>query len=499
MLGEVSKLAIHSSNSSSSYPSSGEVNHKMTIQRQLPQTTVDAIATAVDSKMAVCIEVLRELVKIPGVAWPGFDRELLELSAAQVRELFLRAGFPDARIVRSLGDGGVPGAPAVLAKRSAAPGFPMVLLYAHHDVQPSGPNEAWATPPFEPVERGGRLFGRGVADDKAGIVMHLAAVQAVDAALGLGHGLGLSIFIEGEEEAGSPTLAGMLEDYRSELSAEAAIVADSGSWKVGTPALTASLRGLVDGIIRVRVLDHALHSGTYGGPVLDALTVLAKLMASFHDDDGAVAVEGLVSRSGSGPDMDQDVFRRDAGVLTGVELAGSGSLTSRLWTKPALSFVGLDAQPIATAGNVLLPEASVKFSLRLPPGSDPHQAMEAVRRHAARHTPFGAEMSFIPGARSKPFTVASDDPMVQATLWSLETAWGSDAVTMGVGGSIPFAAALAEQQPDCSILITGAEDPDSRAHGANESVHLGELRNAILAEALFLAQLQFTSHLSSGP
>ncbi|MFK0040210.1 M20/M25/M40 family metallo-hydrolase [Paenarthrobacter sp. NPDC090517] len=461
----------------------------MTLQQKLPRPAVDAIAAAVDWNMASCIEALMDLVKIPGVAWPGFDREPLELSAAHVRELFLEAGFPDARIVRGFGDGGVPGAPAVLAQRPAAPGFPTVLLYAHHDVQPAGPNEAWWTPPFVPVERGDRLFGRGVADNKAGIIMHLAAVKAMDAVLGSGHGLGLCIFIEGEEEAGSPTLAGIFEDQGSELRAQAAIVADSGSWGVGTPALTTSLRGLVDGIIRVRVLDRALHSGTYGGPVLDALTVLAKLMASFHDDDGAVAVEGLVSTSGNGLDMDQDVFRHDAGVLAGVELAGNGSLTSRLWTKLALSFVGLDAQPIATAGNVLLPEASVKFSLRLPPGSDPNQAMEAVRRHAAQHTPFGAEVTFSPGTRSKPFTVAPDDPMIQSALWSLETAWGARAVKMGVGGSIPFAAALAEQQPDCSILITGAEDPDSRAHGANESVHLGELRNAILAEALFLAQL----------
>jgi acetylornithine deacetylase/succinyl-diaminopimelate desuccinylase-like protein len=470
----------------------------MMLQQQLPKGTVAAIAAAVDSSMAVNREILRSLVKIPGVAWPGFDPELLEVGAARVRELFQAAGFPDARIVRGVGESGAPGAPAVLARRAAAPGFPTALLYAHQDVQPAGPNEAWTTPPFEPVERDGRLFGRGVADDKAGIVMHLAAVQAMESVLGPGHGLGLSIFIEGEEEAGSPTLGGIFAEYGKDLQAEAAIVADSGSWKIGTPALTASLRGLVDGIIRVRVLDHALHSGTYGGPVLDALTVLARLMASFHHDDGSVAVEGLLSSSALGPDMDESVFRKDAGVIAGVELASGGSLTSRLWNKPAISFVGLDTEPIATAGNVLLPEASVKFSLRIPPGNDPGQAMEAIRQHAAKHTPFGAELTFIPGARSKPFTLAADDPAVQAALWSLETAWGSEAVMMGVGGSIPFAAALAEEQPGCSILITGAEDPDTRAHGTDESVHLEELRNAILAEALFLAHLQFTSPFAAG-
>jgi acetylornithine deacetylase/succinyl-diaminopimelate desuccinylase-like protein len=189
-------------------------------------------------------------------------------------------------------------------------------------------------------------------------------------------------------------------------------------------------------------------------------------------------------------DLDEEAFRRDAGVPEVVQLAGTGSLASRLWSKPALSFVGLDSQPIATAGNVLLPEATVKFSLRLPPGNHPDQAMEALRRHALNNVPFGAEVTFIPGSKSMPFRADPNNPNVQTALWSLGQAWGTQPVTMGVGGSIPFVAALAAVQPQCSIIITGAEDPDSRAHGANESVHLGELRNAILAEALFLAALQ---------
>jgi len=468
-------------------------------QTHLPPATLEALAAAVDANMAHYVTVLSDLVRVPGVAWAGFDPHALDLSARRVHDLFLTRGF-DVSVVRAADPTGADGAPAVLARRPAAQGFPTVLLYAHHDVQPAGPLDAWDSEPFSAMEKDGRLWGRGVADDKAGIVMHLAAIHAVDSVLGPDHGLGLAVFVEGEEEAGSPSLQGFMKDYGHELLADAAIVADSGSWKVGIPGLTTSLRGLVDGTIRVRVLEHALHSGTYGGPVLDALTILARLMATFHDADGSVAVEGLVEGAVEGmdldaldldvPDLDEEAFRQDAGVPESVELAGTGSLTSRLWTKPALSFVGLDSQPIATAGNVLLPEATVKFSLRLPPGNHPDQAMAAVRRHALKNVPFGAEVTFTPGSKSMPFRADSNHPMVQAALWSLGQAWGVQPMTMGVGGSIPFVAALAAAQPQCPIIITGAEDPDSRAHGANESVHLGELRNAILAEALFLATLQ---------
>ncbi|WP_457973951.1 M20/M25/M40 family metallo-hydrolase [Arthrobacter sp. D1-17] len=451
--------------------------------------TVTKLAAAVDAGMSGAINVLSVLVSVPGIAWPGFDQSALEDSAVNVRKLLNETGFADAEIVRATDAAGVAGAPAVIAARPAAPVMPTVLLYAHHDVQPPGPAGEWQSDPFVAVVRDGRLWGRGAADDKAGILMHLAAVRALDTVLGPGHGLGLTVFVEGEEESGSPTLPALLDEHGPRFQADAAVVADSGSWKIGTPALTTSLRGLVDGTIEVRTLGHALHSGTYGGPALDALTVLARLMATFHDHDGSVAVDGLVTASFKGPDFSEDAFRRDAGVPAGVRLAGTGRITSRMWNKPALSFIGLGAPPIATASNTLIPAAAVKFSLRIPPGNDPEQAMEAVRRHTLKHTPFGAEVIFTPGTKSTPFAVAPDDRMAETALWSLSEAWGAEAVTMGVGGSVPFVAELTRRHPRCSVLLTGAEDPDSRAHGANESVHLGELRNAILAEALFLAAL----------
>lgn len=460
----------------------------MDLPEELPGKIIEDLASAVDSGMRRHVDILARLVAVPGIAWPGFDPEPLRESARQVRKLLLEAGFPDAAI-HSAGPGNTAGGPAVLARRPAAEGMPTVLLYAHHDVQPVGAVDQWRTDPFVLTWSGGRLWGRGAADDKAGILIHLAALRAVDQVAGAHSGLGLIIFIEGGEESGSPTLRALLDQARQQLAADVAIVADSGGWRIGTPALTISLRGLVDGTVEVRVLDHALHSGTYGGPVPDALMVLFRLMATFHAQDGSVSVEGLLCEDAEGPELSESSFRADAGVPAGLELTGKGSLTSRLWTKPALSFIGLDAPPVGTAANTLLPSARVKFSLRLPSGNEPREAMEAMRWHALEHVPFGAEVKFTPGSMSMPFRVERESAMAAKALWALGKAWGTQAVRMGAGGSFPFVAEPSERFPRCAILITGAEDPDSRAHGPNESVHLGELRNAILAEALFLASL----------
>lgn len=454
---------------------------------RVPQETVAALARSVTSMMPRHVATLSRLVAVPGIPWPAFDQEQLERSAREVREVLINAGLPDAEIIRADGPGLARGAPAVVAARPPTPGMPTVLLYAHHDVQPAGDTGEWTTDPFSLTERGGRLWGRGAADDKAGILMHVAALKALDDVFGPGNGLGLTFFIEGEEESGSPSLPALLDHLGQRLTADAAIAADSGNWKIGTPALTTSLRGLVDGTIEVRILDHALHSGSYGGPVLDALTALARLMASFHSADGSVAIQGLNFVDSPSLEIPEPDFRRDAGLPAGARLAGNGSLASRLWTKPALSFIGLDAPTIDAASNTLLPVAAVKFSLRIPPGTSPDDAMEAVRRHARQHVPFGAEMTFTPGSKSFPFVVDPENIMVETALWALGEAWGTNPVIMGVGGSLPFVAALTERYPGCPVLLTGAEDPDSRAHGANESVHLGELEKAILAEALFLA------------
>ena len=399
------------------------------------------------------------------------------------------AGMEEVRILRCDKADGTPGGPAVVARRPAAVGKPTILLYAHHDVQPPGDRALWMSEPFVAEEREGRLYGRGAADDKAGIMAHLAAYAAVTEVLADDFGLGVTFFFEGEEEAGSPTFRTFLEEHQELLRADVIVVADSSNWKVGVPALTTSLRGLVDGTFEVRVLDHAVHSGMFGGPVLDAPTLLSRLIATLHDDEGNVAVPGLVSRDEVAVDVDEADYRADASVLDGVRLAGSGTIASRMWTKPALSIIGMDVPAVDVASNTLIPAARAKFSMRLAPGQDPDAAMDALREHLEANAPFGAKVTFTPGERGTAFSTDTTSPAARVALWALEESWGVKAVEMGIGGSIPFIADLVDIYPEAQILVTGVEDPDSRAHSANESLHIGDFRHAVLAEALMLARL----------
>ena len=447
-----------------------------------------ALRNSVAAAFPRTLEDLTRLVAIPGIAWDSFDPENLDRSADAVAELVRGAGLDDVQILR-VDNNGKPGGPAVVARRPAAPGKPTVLLYAHHDVQPPGDLSLWETEPFTATERNGRLYGRGAADDKAGIMVHVGALRALDEVLGADSGVGITFFIEGEEEAGSPTFRTFLETHRDLLQADVIVVADSGNWKVGTPALTTSLRGLVDGTFEVRVLGHAVHSGMFGGPVLDAPTLLARLIATFHDDRGNLAIEGLEGFDDAEVDYPEEDFRQDSSVLDSVRLAGEGSIASRLWTKPALSIIGIDVPSVAMSSNTIQPSARAKFSMRLAPGQDPEAAMDAMARHLAANAPFGAEVVFTPGERGNAFATDTAAPAAQTALWALEAAWGTKPVEMGVGGSIPFIADLVEVFPAAQILITGVEDPDSRAHSANESLHLDDFRNAVLAEALLLARL----------
>ncbi|MHA7181257.1 M20/M25/M40 family metallo-hydrolase [Arthrobacter sp. MDB2-24] len=449
---------------------------------------VEQLRASVDAAFPRIVEQLSALVAVQGIAWEAFDAAELDRSADAVAALVRSVGIDDVRVLRVDNDG-TPGGPAVVARRAAAEGKPTVLLYAHHDVQPPGDPALWETEPFVATERDGRLYGRGAADDKAGIMAHIGAFGALSEVLGDSFGVGVTLFIEGEEEAGSPTFRTFLETYRDDLEADVIVVADSSNWKVGVPALTTSLRGLVDGTIEVQVLDHAVHSGMFGGPVLDAPTLLARLIATLHDDAGDVAIAGLRGGDLASVEYAEQDYRSDASVLDGVQLAGTGSIASRLWHKPALSIIGMDIPSVALSSNTLLPRARTKFSLRLAPGEDPQAAMDAVRAHVESHAPFGARVTFTPGESGSPFQTNTSEPASRLALEALEEAWGVQPVEAGMGGSIPFIADLTELFPSAQILITGVEDPDSRAHSANESLHLGEFRKAVLAEAILLARL----------
>lgn len=423
---------------------------------------------------------LEALVRIPSVSNAEFDQAHVAASADAVVALLRGAGLDDVQVLS------VPsGAPAVVGRRPAPEGAPTVLLYAHHDVQPPGEDADWDSPPFEPTERGGRLYGRGAADDKAGVIAHVGALRVLGDELGVG----VTVFIEGEEEIGSPTFTQFLHTYQDLLRADVIVVADSSNWAIGVPGLTTSLRGLVDCVVEVAVLEHAVHSGMFGGALLDAPTLLARLVATLHDDEGDVAVAGLVRAPDPTVDYDEATFRADASVLDGVRLAGTGPITARLWTRPAIGVIGFDAPRVASASNTITPRASAKLSVRLAPGQDPDAAMDALRTHLLAHAPFGARVTVTDGEKGKPFQAPTDSTAMQAARWAFAQSWGTDPVDIGVGGSIPFIADLLEVYPDAAILVTGVEDPDGRAHGANESVHLGELEKVVLAEALLLERL----------
>src|SRR5919198_576684 len=292
--------------------------------------TPDGIRERIAGLMPEVQADLERLIRIPSVSFPGFDPDQVRRSAETTEQILKGCGL-ETRLLE------VEGArPAVMGSASAPDGAPTVLLYAHHDVQPQGPENLWASPPFEPAERDGRLFGRGSSDDKAGIVMHAGALRAWDGR----PPVGVTVFVEGEEESSSEHLGEFLERYKDLLRADAVILADSGNWRTGEPALTISLRGIVACFVEVRTLDHAVHSGEYGGAIPDALTVLVKTLATLHDERGRVMVPGLASGPADPLDLTEEELRRWAGVRPGVQLIGDGSLTERMWTQPAISILG---------------------------------------------------------------------------------------------------------------------------------------------------------------
>ena len=438
------------------------------------------LRTALDQVLPGTRADLERLVRIPSVSADPAARPHLEDSAHEVARQLEAAGLPEVDVVAA--DDGLP---AVLARRPGPPGAPVVLLYAHHDVQPAGDPAAWSSVPFEPVERDGRLYGRGAADDKAGIAVHCAALRT----LGDDLGVGVTVLVEGEEEIGSRTLPALLTEHRERLAADVLVLADSTNWAVGRPALTTSLRGGVSVVVEVATLRHAVHQGVYGGPVPDALTTLARLLATLHDDRGDVAVAGLARDDADPLDLTDDQLREDAGVLDGVQLIGSGSLTSRLWRGPALSVVGVDAPSVDDSGMVLVPAARARLALRIAPGDDPGAARDALVTHLESHGPWGAQVRVTAGRTVAPYSARTSGPAYAAAREAFATAWGVPPVEIGVGGSIGFMGPFAEAFPEAEVLITGVEDPDTRAHAANESLHLADFERACLAEAMLLDRL----------
>ncbi len=441
----------------------------------------DQIHALVQSVLPGIRRDLEDLVRIESVSADPARAQEVQRSAEAVADLFRAEKFETVDIVSADG-----GAPAVIAHKPGPEGAPTVLLYAHHDVQPENDHAEWDSPPFEPTERGDRLYGRGAADDKAGIAAHLGALRV------FGDDLPVSVtmFIEGEEEVGSDTLPALLKEHKARLQADVIVIADSGNWDIGVPALTTSLRGLVRADIEVRTLTHAVHSGMWGGLVPDALITLSRLIASLHDDAGNVAVAGLHSGPAADVEYPEDRLRAESGAAPGIEWIGDGSVVERLWTRPSLSITGLDAPKVDGASNTLVPTARAKISMRIAPGDTTENGVACLRRHLEERVPWGAGLTFTVVDTGEATQIDATGPAYDAARAAFTEAWdGTEPVDMGVGGSIPFIAEFLEAFPQASVLVTGVEDPDTRAHGANEGLHLAEFERVVLAEALMLRNL----------
>jgi len=440
----------------------------------------EPLASAVRRVLPSVRSDLERLVRIPSVSADPAAAAHLRASAGEVAGLLRRAGLPEVEVLTVEG-----GQPAVLGRRPGPPGAPTVLLYAHHDVQPAGDRAAWDSDPFEPQVRDGRLYGRGAADDKAGIAVHLAALRA--------HGdrlpVGVTVLVEGEEEVGSPSLPRFLAAYRDRIGADVVVLADSANWTAEVPSLTTSLRGGANVTVQVRALRHGVHSGMYGGPVPDALTALCRLLATLHDERGDVAVAGLARGTADPLDLTEEQLRAQAGLLDGVRLIGTGSLTGRLWARPAVAVIGIDAPPVSEASNTLLPAARATVSLRVAPGDDETRARAALVSHLESHAPWGVRVTAQPGGTVAPYALKAGGRAYRAAHAALAEAWGTPAVDIGVGGSLAFVTAFARFAPRAEMLITGVEDPGTRSHGPNESLDLAVFERACLAEALLLRNL----------
>ncbi|MFC7493171.1 MULTISPECIES: dipeptidase [unclassified Nocardioides] len=424
---------------------------------------------------------LEDLVRIQSVSADPERLGEVEKSAQRTAELFAAEGV-DVEIVRAFD--GAP--PAVVGEKKGPEGAPTVLLYAHHDVQPENDHADWDSPPWEPTERDGRLYGRGAADDKAGIMAHVGALRA------LGDDLPVTVrlFIEGEEEVASATLPQLLEQYQDRLKADVIVIADSGNWDIGVPALTTSLRGLIRVDVELRTLTHAVHSGMWGGLAPDAIMGLIRLLDTLWTEDGAPAVAGLASGPAAEVEYPEARLRAESGAIDGLSWVGTGSAVERLWTQPAITVTGFDAPKVAGASNTLSPVARARVTIRIAPGDTADNAVARLEEHLRANVPWGASLSTTVVDTGEPIALPADGPAYDAARAAFAEAWdGTAPVDMGVGGSIPFIAEFLEAFPEASVLVTGVEDPDTRAHGANEGLHLAEFERVVLAEALLLRNL----------
>lgn len=429
------------------------------------------------------LDELKELIRIPSISFPGFDRAAINVCSETVARMMNVHGLSDVKFL-----GADSGYPAVFGQRLTDPSKPTLLLYAHYDVQPVGDIERWTTPPFDPAIRDGRLYGRGASDDKGGIMMHLASVSSYL------HGheslpVNVKLLIEGEEEVGSANLEKLLVRYRKMLSADAVIIADSENFDTGIPSLTASLRGLVTVTIEVKSLSASVHSGTWGGPIPDPVMALSKMLASLVDDQGIPAIPGLMDKvrplsvsQRRELDMlpfEEDIYRQQSRVLDGVSLiGGTGSVYEKLWHRPSVAINAFAASSRKMASNIVNDSAWARVGVRIVPDMDPEESLELLRNHLVKHTPWGVNVDIRPESPGRWWKMDTAGPLFQTAVASLEKGYGKRPVVVGAGGSIPFVQTITETLGGVPALLFGVGDPYAAAHSENESLVIADWENA---------------------
>lgn len=427
---------------------------------------------------------LAELVAFKSVADPTqFPRSECEAAARWITGALRADGFQDVALLDT-----PDGTQSVYGFLPGPAGAPTVLLYAHYDVQPPLDEDAWVSPPFELTERDGRWYGRGAADCKGGLIMHLTALRALKEHGGVP--VNVKVIVEGSEEQGTGGLERYAEAHPELLAADAVVIGDTGNFRVGLPTVTATLRGMTLVRVRVDTLEGNLHSGQFGGAAPDALAALIRILDSLRAEDGSTTVRGLAAdATWDGLEYPEAEFRQDAKVLDGVGLLGSGTVADRIWSRPAVTVLGIDCPPVVGATPSVQAGARALVSLRVPPGTDAVEATKLLTAHLEGAAPWGARVAVEQVGQGQAFRADTSSPAYASMAAALREAYdGEEMQTAGMGGSIPLCNTLAGLHPDAEILLIGLSEPEAQIHAVNESVSPQELERLSLAEALFLGQ-----------
>jgi len=439
-------------------------------------------STAAKDLIPKVMEDLGVLVSHASVAFPGFPSDPVHAMADATMKMLTEYGFTGVKLLDIPG-----GYPAIWAEMPAPEGAPTVLLYGHYDVQPAPAKEqGWKTDPWT-LTKGddGRYYGRGAADDKSGIMIHAGAMKLLEG----NPGVGIKLVLEGEEETLSH-LDEFVEKNPELFQADVMVIADMGNMQPGKPVLTTNLRGDVACTIEVSTLDHAVHSGLFGGPAPDAMVALIKTLATLWDDKGNTLVEGLTSFEWPGAQFPEDMFKQQSGMLDGVEVIGTGTVATKLWGKPNVTVIGMDMPATDHASNILIPSVKARLSMRVAPGEDAAAALDKLCKHLEANVPWGAQVKVEKVKAAPAFAASTDGPAYSAALGALEQAYGVKPSVIGSGGSIPLLSYLHTAAPQAEFILLGAEDmAHARIHGGNESVDPDEIEKMIVAEALLISQL----------